>query len=808
MAEGEDRIQELIRVVGRERQEQPPELVASAEEEIIRRTGGTRAQAVRRLRWKGAACLVIAVGCVALSVSLLCVQGVPLLRDHRLRPNMADDISLLVPVLILIALAAALFVLGMGLLRLRPWAVRRRRFLSPVSQRDVRALTVEPDLAALLDTVGPSREGVPSHAVAASEAELASRLADARTGTITRVRNWGWVAIGWGLYSALGGMLAVVMMLRLLLAGPESYPIGPGPAGLLHVLMMCWMGLLNVAFGWALFASGIGLRRRRQWARKSTYWLLWIMLAAGTGMIPYVVAWMVLTGFPLEVTTPMFVMAMASSTFWVLVFATITRTMRRPEIREVFSPPPSEETPAERKRFQRRMLAIASVPVLVPIIAPMIAYAVWWQRSATDLDSEIAQLRQSGAVIDFEEWKPALPPEADNGVDLFRQAMAAGGEAHARLQDAGWPDQRLQGDEYVASWTEAIDLEPPSPLQQQFIEVAAREHKLVLDLLRQSAGKPGVVFDRDYSLSDGPSIVYDYSELRRAAWLADASSLTNLRKGDYAQAVADARLALSIARFGQEEHTVLDHLVRCSLVSIAVDCCATVLRDEEVPADLLRDLDGALQKSIEGLEPHLSLACERARLISLRDELDRGDWRVFSDRQAPRLKALLLRPLLRGRLATAIRYANEGVAIWRMAPWQALPQSDELSSRVWGEESSVLSDVLGTAVPEPHEFLPLYSAPEAIVDVRAEVASLRVALALRLYRADRGEVAASLGGLVPDYLDEVPPDPFTGKDLLLKRADGMLTVYSVGENLKDDGGRLEAGEDEYERPDTGVRIAE
>jgi hypothetical protein len=42
---------------------------------------------------------------------------------------------------------------------------------------------------------------------------------------------------------------------------------------------------------------------------------------------------------------------------------------------------------------------------------------------------------------------------------------------------------------------------------------------------------------------------------------------------------------------------------------------------------------------------------------------------------------------------------------------------------------------------------------------------------------------------VPGLLDKEPTDPFTGKPLIYRLQDGGVTIYSIGSNEKDDGGR-------------------
>ena len=47
----------------------------------------------------------------------------------------------------------------------------------------------------------------------------------------------------------------------------------------------------------------------------------------------------------------------------------------------------------------------------------------------------------------------------------------------------------------------------------------------------------------------------------------------------------------------------------------------------------------------------------------------------------------------------------------------------------------------------------------------------------------------SLSNLVPDFLESIPIDPFDGKELRYRKLDKGFVVYSVGENLSDDGGQ-------------------
>ena len=60
-----------------------------------------------------------------------------------------------------------------------------------------------------------------------------------------------------------------------------------------------------------------------------------------------------------------------------------------------------------------------------------------------------------------------------------------------------------------------------------------------------------------------------------------------------------------------------------------------------------------------------------------------------------------------------------------------------------------------------------------------------LALAATAYRVARGHYPSRLEDLVPDYIEDIPFDPFDGKPMKMKALDGSLDLYSVGPDPKD-----------------------
>ena len=68
----------------------------------------------------------------------------------------------------------------------------------------------------------------------------------------------------------------------------------------------------------------------------------------------------------------------------------------------------------------------------------------------------------------------------------------------------------------------------------------------------------------------------------------------------------------------------------------------------------------------------------------------------------------------------------------------------------------------------------------------AQLQATRTILALRAYQLTHGNLPADLNALVPEFLEAVPVDDFNGQPLHYSAEKKI--VYSVGKNLKDDGG--------------------
>jgi hypothetical protein len=89
------------------------------------------------------------------------------------------------------------------------------------------------------------------------------------------------------------------------------------------------------------------------------------------------------------------------------------------------------------------------------------------------------------------------------------------------------------------------------------------------------------------------------------------------------------------------------------------------------------------------------------------------------------------------------------------------------------------------------------------------IAFLRVAkvtVEAERFRIDRGALPTSLEELVPDYLDSVPIDPFDESPIRMKATEQGMIIYSIGDNIFDDGGEVATTPQNNRAPDVGLRL--
>jgi hypothetical protein len=413
----------------------------------------------------------------------------------------------------------------------------------------------------------------------------------------------------------------------------------------------------------------------------------------------------------------------------------------------------------------------------------------------------VAALEEALAALDSEEpgWRlrdveaaRARVPDSENSASCVIET--------ARRLPRGWP---------APAFAERFDkLTPSEQLEPAAFTLLSKELDGVrpaLEEARKLATRPNgrhpITFQRNVIATLLPT----QQETRRVTQLLAYDVLRQAQAGDMKQALTSCRAALNAGRSVGDEPLLITMLVRTACVALACQSAErTLAQGEPAPDDLL-----ALQRLLqhEAAFPALLVATrgERAMLHEMLDALESGDVSLFevlgNDREVGALRkwafGWYLRDSFRADHPRALALLTRRIAELRRPPHEQIAAEQAFAAEVRG----LPKDALATRALLPALDKVGVAERRRLAGVRSMIA----AVAAERYRREHGAWPESLDKLAPGLLTEVPLDPFDGRPLRYRRTADGVVVYSVGENGKDDGGKVRP-EEHTQAPDVGYRL--
>jgi hypothetical protein len=252
--------------------------------------------------------------------------------------------------------------------------------------------------------------------------------------------------------------------------------------------------------------------------------------------------------------------------------------------------------------------------------------------------------------------------------------------------------------------------------------------------------------------------------MQAAARVLACQSHLFVAEGRRDEAVASALAIFRLSRHCGRNPTATSYLVAITLAGIAADCANGALQAGPVSSKTRAELDAELarQDSMDGFL--WAIKSERAYVLaSFQEQISAQTWIAagFWKRQEPECLDVFDAFLAMAR--SPLSWHNAELRIGDMKPAK--------SSFLVGQQVSACEAYYLVALRK-----------------RAIVRSLRVLNALQA----RGAVGGKTPGLAELGLPaEATIDPFSGEPLHVKRLPHGYLVYSVGQNLCDDGGKVE-----------------
>jgi hypothetical protein len=420
-----------------------------------------------------------------------------------------------------------------------------------------------------------------------------------------------------------------------------------------------------------------------------------------------------------------------------------------------------------RKIIIRILFVLAAVVTAVLLHRAILNYT-----TGRTLEKYLAKTKAEGIPLRLEDIAPRCA-DSDNGALLWKAA-----EALFILPEPA--ERKLTADTVGAFF----DGKPLGDAARRTLTALCEKNRRVFGLIAEAAAKPCFRYG---DWKKGPWEVEQVKGVKtiQATRLLGFDAVLQADAGRVETGLAECRDAMRFTRKLMGEPMLINNLVALAEMKALLVCFDRIVQGRVLDSSVL----GAWMK-----------------------EMDIASWRQPFVRFIPvervfglewGLRAISGKP---GDLSDSLSVLGTERGIDRFFYWLARPLLR--SQFIWVHNR--YGDVEKTA-DEPYyaqidfldkwRFVPwYYKATEVLLpDLRsvfmkeatleAMMLATKAGLACKIYRNKTGHYPENLEALVPDILPELPIDPFTGKPLVYKIENGELLIYSLGSNLKDDGGR-------------------
>jgi hypothetical protein len=425
----------------------------------------------------------------------------------------------------------------------------------------------------------------------------------------------------------------------------------------------------------------------------------------------------------------------------------------------------NEITPRKHRRLRVSHVLI----ILLLICIGLYVYHRLNQKS--ELQARIDAIRAAGYptnCAELDEWYK-IPPNVENAAYTVEEALSFL-KTWDKEKSKSLP---LIGRTELPSRTEPL----PADTKALITEYVADNNE-ALELFHKAAGIKYCRYPINLSAGSA-TLIPSLGEMRNAARLLELEAVLYADDGNGSAATLSAISAFGIARSLVREPVTVSQLVRCACQNTAISTVEQVLNRIELADEQLLELAESVRQSESISDISRAFVGERCMGMDFFDNpgiINPGGVR--------------LNPLLSLYKAVGLMEADAVIYLDLMDGYM---KCFELPLHERQKAADAVEAKLRT-ISKAHVLLHVIT-PSLSGLIRQElrtIAHLRAAdaaLAVQRHRLKAGRLPEKLSDLVPAYLRSVPRDPFDGKEMRYKKLAAGFVVYSIGEDLSDDGGK-------------------
>lgn len=411
-----------------------------------------------------------------------------------------------------------------------------------------------------------------------------------------------------------------------------------------------------------------------------------------------------------------------------------------------------------------------------------------------------------GAMFLFAQFQSSTASERDAAVASFQQRAEKVANRIATQYGAPDPDATAHAETYAlyeslfalvkerlnenTTWRRVVDegllfksWRTLSEEQVALLKETPLANQDLLETIRDVASRGGSFYPLDFSKGLGMELPH-LAPLRECARLLCANAILSATEGRHSEAVEDILSGMKLADALTDEPVLISQLVRIAVHFNTTASVQAAFAEGELPPDLARRI--------------VDYAAEADHRQGFADSIA-GDGFL----SIHTLKEMGLQWLLDDDDSYPLGYVDwlYNSPFW--APWRNLDQKAhaqmmerlfDAAELVFYEAQPVLEE-MGEAVERlpvtwvnTRILLPaLIRAPLAQARHEAMLDLLQMGLLLEVFYVETGQYPDTLEAIAPQLGGAVPLEPFTGQPYHYSSTGDRFLLYSIGQNLQDDG---------------------
>ena len=466
--------------------------------------------------------------------------------------------------------------------------------------------------------------------------------------------------------------------------------------------------------------------------------------------------------------------------------------------------------------------------ILIAIVTFFAALTCLWLvtmhvQPANEVDAYKKVLRDQGEKLEISELIPDPVPPEQNAADAVDDAFRLMGSANAEV-----PNLMLMvaPSKAVVGWSQPL-VHGLAPLAgdstntwDEFAAIVSADRPSI-ELLKPILVRPKLDFHLEYK-NGFTMLLPRLAPLKRSAQELSAATLFDLHIGDNGSAATNLCVLLGLIDGEQDERTLISHLVRIAMASIATAPTWELLQATNTTDQQLAMVQECWQRedfirpwpTRSGWSaPSRWMPWKNARIVRYFQRARGWFFEWCFRRKCLELAADL------DSMADGARYQIGGF-MWRMS-WsysQELkllhteqvileslksmetnlvlkPDYDAMMSHLSSLGLTNTEGALFEALRVP-DFSEIFGGSGTLTSVVRKAMKMEAgrrvvvtAIALKRFQLKHGQLPNALSELAPDFLSGVPLDPYDGLPLRYRlKADETFLLYSIGEDGVDDGG--------------------